>query len=215
MGAAPTIFTKRAWTPFSRSGAAWRPRFDLHCRGTSSAWYFNRFSTSARTGFVPLRPFCAGNIPCAATCIPLSSSRSPRRSGLIVPIGEWVLREACKAAAAWPGDISVAVNLSPVQFRKNRNLVEQVKAALSSSGLRADRLELEITETVLLADSDNALQILRQLKDLGVKIAMDDFGTGYSSLSYLRRFPSTRSRSTSRSCRNRRQVRTAWRSSRR
>jgi diguanylate cyclase (GGDEF)-like protein len=110
-------------------------------------------------------------------------------SGLIVPIGEWVLREACKAAAAWPGDISVAVNLSPVQFRRNRNLVEQVKAALSSSGLRADRLEVEITETVLLADSENALQILRQLKDLGVKIAMDDFGTGYSSLSYLRRFP--------------------------
>jgi len=110
-------------------------------------------------------------------------------SGLIVPIGEWVLREACTAAAAWPGDISVAVNLSPVQFRKNRNLVDQVKAALSGSGLRADRLEVEITETVLLADSENALEILRQLKDLGVKIAMDDFGTGYSSLSYLRRFP--------------------------
>ena len=81
------------------------------------------------------------------------------------------------------------MNLSPVQFRKNRNLVEHVRAALFISGLRPDRLEVEITETVLLADSENVLQVLRQLKDLGVKIAMDDFGTGYSSLSYLRRFP--------------------------
>ncbi len=110
-------------------------------------------------------------------------------SGLIVPIGAWVLREACMAAARWPGDVGVSVNLSPVQFRKNRNLVEHVKAALSSSGLRAERLEVEITETVLLADNESALQTLRQLKDLGVRVAMDDFGTGYSSLSYLRRFP--------------------------
>ena len=110
-------------------------------------------------------------------------------SGLIVPIGEWVLQQACAAAVAWPEGTSVAVNLSPVQFRKNRHVVDHVKAALANSGLRPDRLELEITESVLLADSPLALDTLRQLKEVGVKIAMDDFGTGYSSLSYLRRFP--------------------------
>jgi EAL domain-containing protein (putative c-di-GMP-specific phosphodiesterase class I) len=110
-------------------------------------------------------------------------------SGLIVPIGEWVLNEACKAAAKWPEKISVAVNLSPIQFKKNRSLVDQVQTALKSSGLHATRLELEITETTLLSDNDLALETLRRLKDLGVRLALDDFGTGYSSLSYLRRFP--------------------------
>jgi diguanylate cyclase (GGDEF)-like protein len=110
-------------------------------------------------------------------------------SGLIVPIGEWVLREACKAAARWPEDIGVAVNLSPVQFKKNRSLVEQVQSALDYSGLRPTRLELEITESTLLADNEIALETLRRLKELGVRLALDDFGTGYSSLSYLRRFP--------------------------
>jgi diguanylate cyclase (GGDEF)-like protein len=110
-------------------------------------------------------------------------------SGLIAPIGEWVLREACAAAANWPEHIGVAVNLSPVQFKKNRGLVEQVKSALSAAALKPDRLELEITESVLIADDECALLILRQLKALGVKVALDDFGTGYSSLSYLRRFP--------------------------
>jgi diguanylate cyclase (GGDEF)-like protein len=110
-------------------------------------------------------------------------------TGLIVPIGEWVLREACATAATWPNHISIAVNLSPFQFRKNRNLIEHVKSALSAAGLSPDRLELEITESVLLADNELALHTLHQLKELGVRIAMDDFGTGYSSLSYLRRFP--------------------------
>jgi diguanylate cyclase (GGDEF)-like protein len=110
-------------------------------------------------------------------------------TGLIVPIGEWVLREACATAASWPDHIGVAVNLSPTQFRKNRNLVEHVKSALAAAALRPGRLELEITESVLLADNELALKILVKLKELGVKIAMDDFGTGYSSLSYLRRFP--------------------------
>jgi diguanylate cyclase (GGDEF)-like protein len=110
-------------------------------------------------------------------------------SGLIVPIGEWVLREACKAAAQWPEDIGVAVNLSPVQFKKNRSLVEQVQSALDYSGLHPTRLELEITESTLLADNEVALETLRRLKELGLRLALDDFGTGYSSLSYLRRFP--------------------------
>ena len=109
-------------------------------------------------------------------------------TGLIVPIGEWVLREACAAAANWPDQVSVAVNLSPVQF-KNPGLVEQVKAALAASGLSPRRLELEVTESVLMANNKLNLTILQQLHELGAKICMDDFGTGYSSLSYLRSFP--------------------------
>lgn len=109
-------------------------------------------------------------------------------TGLIVPIGEWVLRNACATAATWPDDVRVAVNLSPVQF-KNPGLVPLVANALVASGLPASRLELEITETVLLQGSEATLATLFRLRALGVKIAMDDFGTGYSSLSYLQSFP--------------------------
>ncbi|MDO9713387.1 bifunctional diguanylate cyclase/phosphodiesterase [Paracraurococcus lichenis] len=108
--------------------------------------------------------------------------------GLILPIGEWVLAQACCDAATWPGAPKVAVNLSPVQFA-GRGLVEAVAAALAQSGLAPARLELEITETVLLQDTEATLATLHRLKALGVRIAMDDFGTGYSSLSYLQRFP--------------------------
>ncbi len=109
-------------------------------------------------------------------------------TGMIVPIGEWVLQQACAAAAAWPDPLKVAVNVSAVQFRKD-DLVCAVIAALRESGLPASRLELEITETVMLQDTEATLATLHQLRELGVQIAMDDFGTGYSSLSYLRRFP--------------------------
>lgn len=108
--------------------------------------------------------------------------------GLLVPLGEWVLRRACAEAARWPSDVAVSVNLSPVQF-KSRNLIQSVSEALWKSGLLASRLELEITELVLLQETDGAFKLLHQLRDLGVRIAMDDFGTGYSSLSYLRSFP--------------------------
>ncbi len=108
--------------------------------------------------------------------------------GLIVAIGEWVLREACTEAANWPSDIKVAVNLSPVQFR-SRNLVQAVVSALAHSGLSPRRLELEITESVFLAETEANVATLHQLRELGVRISMDDFGTGYSSLSYLRSFP--------------------------
>ncbi|ODM75314.1 putative bifunctional diguanylate cyclase/phosphodiesterase [Bradyrhizobium elkanii] len=108
--------------------------------------------------------------------------------GLIVALGEWVLREACSEAIRWPADVKVAVNLSPVQFR-SRNLVQAVISALAHSGLPARRLELEITESVFLAETEANLAILHQLRELGVSISMDDFGTGYSSLSYLRSFP--------------------------
>lgn len=108
--------------------------------------------------------------------------------GLIVPLGAWVLRRACADAIHWPGGLYVAVNLSPAQFSAG-NLHELVVATLNESGLSADRLELEITETLLLQRSDLILDILHNLKQLGVRIVMDDFGTGYSSLSYLQTFP--------------------------
>ncbi len=109
-------------------------------------------------------------------------------TGLINEIGDWVLKRACAEAAGWPGHIRLAVNVSPVQFR-TKTLALRVATALRESGLSPDRLELEITEAVLIRDDDEALVILHQLRDLGVRIALDDFGTGYSSLSYLRRFP--------------------------
>ncbi|TPG60621.1 EAL domain-containing protein [Roseomonas nepalensis] len=108
--------------------------------------------------------------------------------GLIRAIGAWVLRKACADAAGWPGHVRIAINLSPVQF-VNGHLVQEVEQALASAGLAASRLELEITESVLLQDNDATLGVLHRLHDLGVRISMDDFGTGYSSLSYLRRFP--------------------------
>jgi predicted signal transduction protein with EAL and GGDEF domain len=109
-------------------------------------------------------------------------------TGLIVPIGEWVLATACAEAVGWLEQLNVAVNLSPVQVR-HRGLAAALGMALARSGLAPSRLELEITETVLLQDTVETLAILRQIKALGVTIAMDDFGTGFSSLSYLRRFP--------------------------
>ncbi len=108
--------------------------------------------------------------------------------GLIGAIGDWVLREACLEAGSWPAGIRLAVNLSPMQFR-GRHLVESVISSLAASGLDPRRLELEITESVLLQDSAANLAVLHDLKSLGVRISMDDFGTGYSSLSYLRSFP--------------------------
>lgn len=109
-------------------------------------------------------------------------------TGLILPLGDWVLRTACAQAATWPSHIGVAVNLSPAQFR-DPALGSIILSALRSSGLGAGRLELEITEGVLLSDEANTLATLKELKAAGIRIAMDDFGTGYSSLSYLRRFP--------------------------
>ena len=109
-------------------------------------------------------------------------------SGLINELGQWVLNAACAEAVNWPDHVRVAVNVSPVQFR-SQSLALNVAAALAASGLPASRLELEITEAVLIRDDEAALDMLHQLRKLGVRIALDDFGTGYSSLSYLQRFP--------------------------
>ena len=128
------------------------------------------------------------NHPLRGMIAPLNFIPLAEETGLIVPLGDWVLRTACSDAAGWSQDVCVAVNLSPAQF-KSRNLVPSVVSALGDSGLAACRLELEITESVLLHDSDATLATLHKLRSLGVRISMDDFGTGYSSLSYLRSFP--------------------------
>jgi EAL domain-containing protein (putative c-di-GMP-specific phosphodiesterase class I) len=110
------------------------------------------------------------------------------QSGLIEQLGEYVLRAACAEAASWPSSTKVAVNVSPAQF-KSDTFALKVVAALGQSGLPPHRLEIEITEAVLIGDDQTALTILHELKAIGVRVALDDFGTGYSSLSYLRRFP--------------------------
>jgi EAL domain-containing protein (putative c-di-GMP-specific phosphodiesterase class I) len=112
-------------------------------------------------------------------------------SGLIVPIGEWVLREACRQAVAWHKaglpELLIAVNLSAVQFKRG-DVEKSVTQALELSGLNPALLELELTESILIKDTEKVLATVRQLKSLGVKLSIDDFGTGYSSLSYLKRF---------------------------
>ena len=109
-------------------------------------------------------------------------------TGLIVPIGEWVMQEACRRATAWPDRIRIAVNVSTVQFRRP-GLLNTVLQALAASGLEPGRLEIEITESIFLETSDTTLTMLHSLRQLGIRIALDDFGTGYSSLSYLQSFP--------------------------
>jgi diguanylate cyclase (GGDEF)-like protein/PAS domain S-box-containing protein len=128
------------------------------------------------------------NHPVRGLIAPLEFIPLAEETGLIVSIGDFVLRKACKDAAGWSQQVRVAVNLSAAQF-KNRGLVQSVAAALSASGLPASRLELEITESVLLHDNRTTLAALHKLRELGIRISMDDFGTGYSSLSYLRSFP--------------------------
>ena len=109
-------------------------------------------------------------------------------TGLIVPLGQWILQQACRDAAGWPSHLTVAVNLSPVQFRSG-DLVDRVKQALAVSGLPPQRLELEITESVLLGNNVENLEVLHRMRNLGIAIVLDDFGTGYSSMSYLLSFP--------------------------
>jgi diguanylate cyclase (GGDEF)-like protein len=123
-----------------------------------------------------------GMVP-PATFIPVAED-----SGLILPLGEWALQEACRRAVQWPDDLKIAVNLSPVQFSAP-NLVEIIGRILDETGLAPHRLELEITERIFVENDEHTLSILRRIKKIGVRIAMDDFGTGYSSLSYLRCFP--------------------------
>jgi predicted signal transduction protein with EAL and GGDEF domain len=142
-------------------------------------------ATEAVTGFEALIRW---RHPTRGTVSPVEFIPIAEETGLILPIGEWVMRQACADAAKWPDHLRVAVNLSPIQFR-NRSLINAVVRALATSQLAPNRLELEITESVLLKENEANIDTLNQLRGLGIRISMDDFGTGYSSLSYLRSFP--------------------------
>jgi predicted signal transduction protein with EAL and GGDEF domain len=149
----------------------YQPTLDLRTRALRGFEALVRWRHPER-GLIPPADF----IPLAEEC------------GLILPLGAWVLRRACAEAAGWPGPMTLAVNLSPAQFTGG-GLVTMVAKALGMAGLPPERLELEITETAMLQETETVLATLRGLQELGVGIAMDDFGTGYSSLGYLRRFP--------------------------
>jgi EAL domain-containing protein (putative c-di-GMP-specific phosphodiesterase class I) len=150
--------------------------------------YYQPLVNLATTEISGFEALLRWNHPARGRVPPLEFISLAEETTLIVPIGEWVIRQACREAMRWPNNIRVAVNVSPVQFAVS-NLAEVVTSALAWSGLPASRLELEITESVLLLDSDSTLATLHQLRKMGVRISMDDFGTGYSSLSYLRSFP--------------------------
>ncbi len=148
----------------------YQPQIDAATTVITGAEVLMRWS---RTGQEPVSP---------AVFIPIAEE-----TGLIGPLGLWLLTEACSEAAKWPKTMSVAINVSPVQFRLG-NFVESVRAALQTSGLNPARLELEVTESILLSDTDETLAILAELRTMGVRMVMDDFGTGYASLGYLQKF---------------------------
>ena len=143
---------------------------------------------AASSGVVGFEALLRWNRPGGEVVPPADFIPLAEETGLILPIGQWVLETACAEAAGWPEHLSVAVNLSPAQFRQG-DLAEMVANILSSTGLPGHRLELEVTEGLLIDDTDRALEALVALKALGIRISLDDFGTGYSSLSYLHRFP--------------------------
>jgi diguanylate cyclase (GGDEF)-like protein len=169
-----------------------RRRLELDLRGAIARNEFELYyqplihlATVSVTGFEALLRW---HHPVRGLVLPAEFIPLAEETGMIVAIGEWVLRTACAEATNWPVDISVSVNLSAVQFRQG-DLIRAVETALAASGLRPDRLQLEIVELVLLQDSASTVAKLHRLRDIGLTIALDDFGTGYSSLSYLRSFP--------------------------
>ncbi|QQN62621.1 EAL domain-containing protein [Bradyrhizobium diazoefficiens] len=150
--------------------------------------YYQPIRDVASDRVVSFEALLRWNHPERGLISPINFIPLAEETGLIVQLGELVLQGACADAVTWPDDVGVAVNLSPVQF-KNPNLIASVTEALEKSGLAARRLELEITESVLLQNSEATLTTLHELRAMGVRISLDDFGTGYSSLSYLRSFP--------------------------
>jgi diguanylate cyclase (GGDEF)-like protein len=156
--------------------------------GQQFALHYQPVIGTAHGGITGFEALLRWHHPVRGTVPPSAFVPLAEEIGLIGPIGEWVLRQACHEAVSWPGALRVAINVSAAQF-KGQKLVGTVVSALATSGLPPDRLELEVTEAVLLRDGEINLQTLHQLKTLGVRISMDDFGTGYSSLGYLRSFP--------------------------
>jgi predicted signal transduction protein with EAL and GGDEF domain len=143
------------------------------------------FATDTTVGFEALARW---HHPARGPVSPVDFIPLAEETGLILPLGRWVLQTACREAASWKGQRLLAVNLSPAQFRQP-DLPEMVATILQQSGLPPERLELEVTEGLLIDDTERAVTMLNALKDQGIRISLDDFGTGYSSLSYLRKFP--------------------------
>ena len=178
--------------PEMEASARSRHMLETDLRGALEAGEFHllfqpqiRLGTSELTGFEALLRW---NSATRGAISPADLIPIAEETGLIVPIGEWVLRTACLTAAKWPDGVRIAVNLSPVQFRA-RGLVAMVTSALAAAGLDPKRLELEVTETALLEDDEANVAILHQLRKLGIRVSLDDFGVGYSALGYLRKFP--------------------------
>lgn len=154
-------------------------QFELHYQPQMA------IETNSISGFEALIRW---NHPVRGRISPVDFIPIAEETGLILQIGEWVLATACATAVTWPESVRIAVNVSPLQVRK-KGLITMVERVLASTGLAPDRLELEITETVMLNDTEHTMAVLHALRSMGIRISMDDFGTGYSSLSYLRRFP--------------------------
>ena len=150
--------------------------------------YFQPLFDLSKNAFCGFEALIRWNHPTRGQISPLDFIPVAEETGLIIPIGEWVIHEGCRHARDWPDNIRVAVNVSTVQFR-SPGLVAIVMQALAATGLAPNRLEIEITESIFLDSTDAILDLLHGLRALGVRIALDDFGTGYSSLSYLRSFP--------------------------
>ncbi|CAO4151872.1 hypothetical protein DHODJN_17610 [Methylorubrum extorquens] len=184
--------TYRFYEPGMDAAAVARTALELDMREAVARSEFVLFyqpvidlATGSTTGFEALMRWQhpSRGLVGPAEFIPLAEE-----TGQIVTLGTWALEEACREAAGWPQDFHVAVNVSALQFAQP-GLELSVTSALAASGLLPERLELEITESVLMGDADNAIDCLHRLRARGVRIALDDFGTGFSSLSYLRRFP--------------------------
>jgi EAL domain-containing protein (putative c-di-GMP-specific phosphodiesterase class I) len=169
------------WRNRTRAGT-WRPSFVPPYRATSSLVDVNTRRTAGFEALVRWRHPDRGLL-LPGEFIPLAEE-----TGLIKPLGEWILQRACADAVTWPAHLNLAVNISPVQLAQP-DLLQIVLCALVESSLAPERLELEITETALFDARVDYVKLIRQLKNLGVSIALDDFGTGYSSLSYLTMFP--------------------------
>jgi diguanylate cyclase (GGDEF)-like protein len=182
----------RFFEPGMETKAHARREFELSMRGALARGEFQvhyQPIVEMRTGRVALcEALLRWHHPEHGMISPAEFIPVAEETGLIVELGRWVLEQACSECAQWPPEVRVAVNLSAIQFRRT-NVAETISAALNSANLSADRLEVEITETVLLQDNASTRAALQSIRDLGVSIALDDFGTGFSSLSYLQAFP--------------------------
>ena len=184
--------TRRFYEAAMDEALEYKRRLEMDLRGALSRGefevHYQPIMNAASGGISSVEALVRWRHPLHGLVAPGAFIPLAEETGLIIPIGEWVLRTACQDASAWPRDVRIAVNVSAMQFRKGE-LPETVMQALAASGLAANRLELEITESVLMQDGPIVMDTLHILRNFGVRTALDDFGTGYSSLSYLRRFP--------------------------